>query len=378
MHTWIEKQRNIIDFTLSSLSRRKGKNIALLLVYTLLVFLLASVMFFTYALKREAALTLRDAPEIVVQRMAQGRHEPIPRKYLEVLKKIKGVNSVRGRLWGYYFDSVIGANYTIMAPEDFPYAEGDITIGSGVSRARLVDQDDTIPLHTYDGTSIPFHVREVFSSESELVSSDLLLVSEADYRKLFGTSKDLFTDITLKVRNAKEISTVAEKIVMLLPDTRPITKREILRTYESIFDWRSGIMVAILTGAVLAFIIVSWDKASGLSVDEKKEIGILKAVGWEISDILLMKFWEGAVISLSSFLTGILLAYVHVFFTPAILFKPVLKGWSVLYPEFRLVPFIDPYQIATLFFLTVVPYTVATIVPSWHAAIIDPDSVMRS
>ncbi len=136
--------------------------------------------------------------------------------------------------------------------------------------------------------------------------------------------------------------------------------------------------MAILTGAVLAFIIVSWDKASGLSAEEKKEIGILKAVGWETTDIILMKFWEGAVISLSSFLAGILLAYVHVFFTPAILFEPVLKGWSVLYPEFRLVPFIDSYQVATLFSLTVVPYTVATIIPSWHAATIDPDSVMRS
>ena len=162
MHSWIEKQRNIIDFTLSSLSRRKGKNIALLLVYTLLVFLLASVMFFTHALKREAALTLRDAPEIVVQRTSEGRYEPIPRKYIEVLNKIKGVTSVRGRLWGYYYDSVVGANYTIMVPENFPYKSGDITIGSGVSRVRLAVKDDMVPLRTYDGISIPFHIRECF------------------------------------------------------------------------------------------------------------------------------------------------------------------------------------------------------------------------
>jgi ABC-type lipoprotein release transport system permease subunit len=90
-----------------------------------------------------------------------------------------------------------------------------------------------------------------------------------------------------------------------------------------------------------------------------------------------MKFWEGAVVSVTSFLTGIILAYLHVFFASSSLFEPVLKGWSVLYPEFKLTPFIDPYQVSTLFFLTVVPYTVATIIPSWRAAIIDPDTGMR-
>ena len=155
-------------------------------------------------------------------------------------------------------------------------------------------------------------------------------------------------------------------------------RSEILRTYETIFDWRSGIIVVILSGAVLAFVIFAWDKASGLSAEERKEIGILKAVGWETADILQLKFWEGTAVSLTAFLAGVLLAYVHVFFTPVVLFEPVLKGWSTLAPSFRLVPFIDPYQVATLFFLTVVPYTVATIIPSWRAATIDPDAVMRS
>ena len=137
-------------------------------------------------------------------------------------------------------------------------------------------------------------------------------------------------------------------------------------------------IIVILSAAVLAFIILAWDKATGLSAEEKKEIGILKALGWETSDVLLMKYWEGVVVSLSSFILGLLLAYMHIFFTSSVVFEPALKGWSVLYPDFRLTPFINAYQVAVLFFLTVVPYTVATIVPSWRAATIDPDSVMRN
>jgi ABC-type lipoprotein release transport system permease subunit len=154
-------------------------------------------------------------------------------------------------------------------------------------------------------------------------------------------------------------------------------REELLRTYDAIFNWRGGILLAILLGAMLAFIIFAWDKASGLSMEEKREIGILKAIGWETSDIIRMKFWESLAVSLSSFLMGIVLAYIHVFFTSFMLFEPVLKGWSTLYPAFKITPFIDGAQVASLFFLTVVPYTVATIIPSWRAAIVDPDSVMR-
>ena len=94
--------------------------------------------------------------------------------------------------------------------------------------------------------------------------------------------------------------------------------------------------------------------------------------------MILMKFWEGVVVSLSSFLIGVVLAYFHVFFSSASLFENTLKGWSILYPEFKLTPFVDPFQIATLFFLIVIPYTVSTIIPSWRAATIDPDAVMRT
>jgi ABC-type lipoprotein release transport system permease subunit len=378
MRNIIERQRNLIDFTLSSLARRKGKNSALFLAYVLIVFLLASVILFTHALKTEAALVLRNAPEIVVQRMEAGRQDMVPVRYIDVLRTIRGVHGARGRLWGYYYDPVIGANYTLMVPGAYHHEDGEITIGRGVAESHRLDQGDLFAFRSYSGAVVPFTVREVMSPESELVSSDLILLSGKDFRRLFGTRAGYVTDVTLSVRNEREIPTVAEKIATLFPDARVITKREILRTYDSIFDWRGGLIVVVLSIAALDFVIFAWDKASGLSAEERREIGILKAVGWETSDVLLMKFWEGTVISLSSFLLGTLLAYVHVFFSSVVLFEPVLKGWSVLYPEFRPVPFIDPYQIATLFFLTVVPYTVATIIPSWRAATIDPDSIMRS
>ena len=375
---WIEKQRSIIDFTLSSLLRRKAKNIALVVVYASVVCVLASVIFFSHAIKKEASLILKESPEVMVQRLVAGRHDLIPLSYIDAIKQIRGVYSVKARLWGYYYDPTNGANYTLIAREDFQYGEGNIAIGKGISKNLSATVGSKMPFKAHDGSYLFLQVKETLSSESGLVSSDLILITEKDFRRLLGIPEGYVTDLTLHVRNRKELFTVATKIVQILPDTRPILREEILRTYDAIFDWRGGVMLVILTGAVMAFFIFAWDKATGLNAEERREIGILKAIGWETSDVLLMKFWEGAMISLSSFLIGVFLAYAHVFFTSSSLFESALKGWSVLYPDFRLTPFIDAYQVATLFFLTVIPYTVATIVPSWKAATIDPDTVMRT
>jgi len=374
----INRHRNIIDFALSSLLRRKIKNVSLLVVYTLIIFVLASLIFFVQALKREASLILRNAPDMVVQRLVAGRHDLIPANYEQKISSIRGVQDVVPRLWGYYFDPAIGANYTVMVPRDKMVQADNIIIGSGVARVRKASVRDLIAFQAYDKTPLLLMIQQILPYESELVAADLILMSEPDFQSMFNLPKGYATDLAVTVANPRELVTVATKIAEQLPDTRPILKSEILRTYASVFDWRGGMMIVILSAAILAFIIFAWDKATGLSAEERKEIGILKSIGWETSDVLFLKFWEGIVISLSAFLCGVILAYGHVFFFSATIFEHALKGWSVLYPQFRLVPVIDAFQLTVLFALSVLPYTVATIVPAWLAASADPDAAMRS
>lgn len=412
MQSWLEKQRYIVDFTMSSLLRRKVKNIGLLVLYTLIVFILASIIFFTYAIKREAAFILQGSPEIIVQNLIAGRHDLLPVSFLDQIKSIRGVANVESRLWGYFYDSLVGANYTLLTPpsqagslnsdgkrtfvgsggsdiptpteeknlyecEGAPLEPGTLIIGNGVARMRSIGKGDYMPFMAADGEIMNLKIVNTLASESELVSSDLILMHELDFRKLFGISSTYVTDAIVTVSNPSEIETVANKIKKHIHTARPIIRDEILRTYSSIFNWRGGMMIVVFSAAVLAFVIFAWDKASGLSAEERQEIGILKAVGWETSDVIRMKFWEGALVSLTSFFSGVILAYIHVFFTGSIVFEPALKGWSNLYPNFKLTPFVNAEQLTTLFFLTVIPYTVATIVPIWRAATIDPDTAMR-
>lgn len=378
MRQLLLKHTHILDFAIFSLWRKKWKNLSLLVIYSTVVFLLASLFFYAQALRHEARAILADSPELIVQRQTAGRHDLIPLALIESIGSIRGVSRVTPREWGYYFDPVFKANFTLMADPSGSLSHGEVRIGHGAARILRVGTGDMMTLNSYRNKPLLLTVIETFPHESELVSSDLLVMSRSDFREMFDFPEGYATDLAVSVRNEREQATVAMKIAERHPDLRPILRSEIIRTYDALFDWRSGIITVILLVSVFSFIIFAWDKATGLSAEERREIGILKSIGWETGDLLILKSWEGAVISLTSFLTGSIIAYIHVFFLHAPLFSSVLKGWSVLYPDFRLTPSIHPSHLTVLFLLTVLPYTIATIIPSWLAATTDPDSAMRS
>ncbi len=377
MRAFLERQKCLIDYTLAALLRRKTRNFGLLLIYTLLVFLFSTVLLLSQGLRREAAILLQDAPEVIVQRMAAGRHDLVPTAWLDRLRQIRGVSAVQGRLWGYYYDPVIKANYTLMVAPERRLAADEIVIGAALARARQIGVGDFLGLRAANGQPLPLKIVGLLDSTSELLSADLLLLSEDGYRALFDIPPGVYTDAVLTVRNPREARTVAEKIALALPDSRPILRAEILRTYDAAFNWREGLLFVVLGTLTLAFAILTWDKAAGLSAEEKREIGILKAIGWETGDILRMKLWEGILLSSTAFLAGYILAYWQVFHAGARLFAPILKGWAVLYPDFQLTTAVDLQQILVLLAVTVLPYIVATLIPIWRAATADPDAVMR-
>jgi len=381
MNNPLARQRYLMDYTIHSMMRRKGRNLMLFAVYCLVVFILASVMFFGQAIRQEAKIVLADAPEATVQNLVMGRHALISSEWVPVLQGIRGVRHAEGRLWGYYYDAVNGANYTVMVPPsgdtEHQLQPGETILGPGVIANRTLVRDKYLFLQANFGEIFHLKIKDRLSSESALVSGDLVLLSEPDFRRFFELADDVYTDIALTISNEREIPMILGKVGVRVPGSRVVTRSDILRTYQSIFSWREGLLLSLLAASIVAFVIFAFDKAAGLSGEERREIGILKAIGWETTDVLSVKFWEGALVSAGAFLLGLVLAYAHVFFFQAGLLEQVLKGWAVIYPDFRLRPHVEVLQVMTLAFFTVVPYTAATIVPIWRAAVTDPDAVMR-
>lgn len=386
---------NLLDFTLYSFLRRKWKNFFLVLLFSYLVFLFSSVLFLTGAIKKEAQRGVGSLPDVTIQKLMAGRQVPMPASYAGSLDEIFGIERIDSRIWGYYFDVSTQANYTIIGyhPQKDAWKDlgriiiqrkegrkldrGGAILGQGVIEARHLKQGQRVGLYSPNFKAKSFRLVAGFKGVTNLHTYDVILLHEEDAREILGIEEGFVTDMGVYVYNKNEVTTIAKKITERLPGVRVVIKGQLLRTYDTVYSWKSGFALITLVGCLLAFAMMVWDKASGISAEEKREIGILKATGWDTSDILIMKFWEAVGISVPSFMIGVAASYIYTFFMGAPLLKSMIIGWSVLYPPFKFLPSVNLNQLVVLLFLTVIPYIISTIIPSWKAAIIDPDTVIR-
>src|SRR5262249_49112941 len=109
----------------------------------------------------------------------------------------------------------------------------------------------------------------------------------------------------------------------------------------------------------------------------RREIGVLKAIGWTTSNVLTARLTEAGLVAIAGTMIGLALAYLHAFVLGAPLLAPALFGWSNLRPALVLTPNTDPFELLVLVALVAIPFAGISIVPAWRAANVDPDRLLR-
>ncbi|MEA2098663.1 MAG: FtsX-like permease family protein [Campylobacterota bacterium] len=385
----------LIEYAINSILRQKYKSIFITIVFTLLIFLLTSIFFITNSLRYELDSTVDSLPEIIVQKLKAGRHCDINVDALDEILSISGVNDAVARVWGYYYFENAGVNFSLVGLDSYEQQyktslskivnqfeingeNQSMIVGVGVKEIlRKNYYKEYFNFIKPDGTLKKVDIGGVFDGDTQLESNDMIVMDKELLREIFEMDGDKATDIVVKVANPQEIDMVASKIRLIFTDVRVITKQDLKISYQNIFDYKSGIFLALFIISLFTFFIIIYDKANGLSSEEKREIGILKAIGWRVDDVLKEKFYEGFIISLFSYLLGVTLAFAFVYIFQAPIIQNIFTGYSGLKTSFEL-PFIFDFQTLSLvFFLSVPIYIGATIIPSWRVATLEADEVIR-
>lgn len=387
----------LFEFALGALWRRKIQSLSTFFVFTALVFLLSSVLFISDGIKKELDLSLETLPQITLQRLSAGRQSEVKASLAEELLSIEGVKSAVARVWGYYYFQPAGVNFTVMGVEGFGeqytqelqtivdgldikalYANDGMVVGRGVKEILAENYyGDFFNFVTAKGEWKKVQIAGVFDTAVRLQSNDLILLPQKSAYEIFGMEKDKATDIVVRVANPEEVAMVVHKITQRYPDMRAITTEDIRVSYQNMFDYKSGFFLSLFVVSVFTFFMMLFERTSGLSSEEKREVGILKALGWGMDEIIAQKFYEGLVVCISAFLVGFALALGFVYGLQAPLLRDLFMGYSTLKPPLVLPFSVDLGIIALLFFLSVPVYLAAIIIPSWKAATLDADEVMR-
>lgn len=389
----IQRHLNILDYGLLSLNRRKFRNGSVCIVFAFAVFLFSSFQILSRGLGEVADTLLENVPDITVQQMLAGRQATIDIGVAEEIRAIFGVSSVVPRIWGYYFDESNGANYTVSGISDelrrtnpeyslgwgrYPTggATGEVVVHPLVRESLGLGERKVFSLFRPDLTLVSYRVVGEFAPSTSLGTADLILMGNEDARKLFTMESWQATDLLVTVGNERETTIIASKIAELVPGSRVITRAQIQKTYDVVFNLRSGFGFVCLLGMLAALLILVYDKASGLAGEELREMAVLKLLGWQGRDVMLLRFWESSVVALCGFCLGYGLAWVHVVWGKALLFAPVMLGWSVLRPDLSLAPYFDFSEMLVICSMSVLPYLCATIVPAWRSSVVRPETVI--
>jgi ABC-type lipoprotein release transport system permease subunit len=389
----------ILAYALGALGRRRARSIALGGGLAFAVALVAAVLFLTESLRAEAERAHAAQPDIVVQKLVGGRPTTLAASSANALRDIPSVRGVTARVWGYVFLPALQGNVTIVGtpPGAAPLsvangvlAEGrDLAPGSheeaahemiaGVELARFLGMrpGDELGLPSADPRAHTMKLVGTFRSSLDLWTSDVVLCDEADARALLGVPDDDATDLAVTLANPAEARVVARTIVDRMPGVRVVERDLLERVYHLAYGRRAGLVLAAAIPALLALFVLAWDRASGVSADERREIAILKAVGWSTGDVLWAKLFESILVGAVATACGLLLAYAWVFWLGAPGLRPALVGWSVLYPRAALTPEVDLAQLLGITTAVLGPFVLLSVVPAWRAASADPLDVMR-
>lgn len=384
----------LLGYALGAIWRRRSRSLATAGGLLAGVALLSAVLFLTDALKAEAHRAQRAMPDLVIQQMVGGRPALIDPELAAAIRPIPAVASVQPRVWGYLFLPAIQGNITVIAvpPSAFENAspplplevgkdlnneDRRVLLGFDLANELGVRPGDLLRFPAFQDRAKPFRVAGILPKISSLHTSDVVMAKENEVREILGLPPNLATDLAVTLTTPDESSIVARQVVDLKPQLRIVDRKLLDRIYALSFGRRSGVLLAGALPVLLAFLVIAWDRISGLGTAERREIAILKACGWSTSNVLTVRLYEATLLAVFSATIGIVLGYLWVFVLGAPGLRSVLAGWSVLLPTAALTPQVDSAQVLAILATMVGPFVAVSIVPAWRAAILDPAEVLR-
>jgi ABC-type lipoprotein release transport system permease subunit len=390
------KPNTFLYFLTLVLFKQKAKHIGAILISVIIIFLLSAVLFISSSLQETLLATLEKEGDFTVTKIQAGRAVNTPEAWIDKIVDIEGITSLTPRVYGRYFFTPRDKSFLVVGIDFFDEQNSQILqdiigktslksflstdsmiVGEGV-KLFLKEHyySEYFTFKTPHGNLKKVRMAQTFSKENNLIANDMIIMPIVLAKEIFGLEENEISDITFNVPNEAEWDNIVTKLHLLFYDVRVMEKREIKKAYENLYNYKGGVFLILYLITLVTFMLILYQRYAMVYSTERKEIGILRAVGWSIKDILKLKFYENIVIVIVSFTLGVLFAYLYVFIFDAPLLRQIFLGGANMTNSVVLVPVLKFGILGSIFLFYAIPFLAAVLIPAWKIAVTPPKEAM--
>ena len=389
--------KEYLNFLVLLLYKYRAKHLWVILISTLLIFIISSTIFVSSSIKKDIFLTLNTQPDFITQKYKAGKVLNSPIEWVDEFSEINGVKAAIPRIYGTHFYEPSESYFTIVgvdffdeqSVENLQQVFDNLDIAKFLSRDNMIIGNGVKKLFDYyqykgyynfrppDRSIKKVYFYEEFPKDTQIITNDMIVMDINLAREILGLNEDEVTDIAIDVPNPLELDMVKAKLIVSHFNMRIIDKRDIQKYYENLFNYKGGVFLALYIISIVTFFLILYQRYSTIIYSDAKEIAILRMSGWKINDVIYLKLSENFIISCSSYMLGIIIAYIYVYIFDAPLIKEIFLGFNNLKNSVEFSPSIDISSLVLIFLIFVVPFMLVIVIPVWRIAISEPSEVLR-
>jgi len=383
-------------FLTLQLFKERAKHMAVVLLSVIILFLLSSVLFLSSSIRYSLTQTLEVQPDFVVTQTKGGEKRTTPLAWADELLEIYGVNDVSPRVYGRYFAKskerfflIVGVDFLeeqshqslkkLLNTTDLKafFKEDNMLVGEGVKEYLSQNfYEHEYNFLTPKGAFKKVHIFKTLPSQSNLIANDMIVMPIELAREILGYDEEEVSDITFNVPNPDEWETISDKVLALHYNLKVTNKKEVENAYENLYNYKGGFFLMLFLVLLSTFVLILYQRYSMVYSNERRNIGLLRALGWSINDVLKLKFLETISVLFISFVLGVVLAYVYVFVFDAPLLQSIFLGGSNMRSHISFTPILDFSVLSSIFLMYALPFMASVLIPVWRVAVTDPKEAM--
>ena len=386
-----------LHFALLLLLRYKKKHISIFSLLTLLIALITSVIFVSSSLQHDIYQTLDAQADITLQKYRAGRVEDAPASWVDEALEIDGVANAQGRIYGMHFYEPLEEHFMVVGVDFYDeqiekslqkvvenldvekfLERKNMLIGSDVK--RFFDEYEYKEYYIFrppDRSREKLYIYGELDEKSSVVSGNLILMSQENARTILGVQEGYVSDVVLKVPNKDELETIVNKLKIAHFDMRIITKEQIENYYKDLFNYKGGLFLSLYIIVILSFMLILYQRYSLTKSVELKEVALLRLSGWKVDEVIWLKLFENFVVIVSAFMSGVIFAFVYVYYIGGGFLKSIFLGSENLLSNATLSPVIDTQTLFGIFLFFTLPYLATIVIPLWRESVRDSMEILR-